>query len=100
MKTKAVPAMIMLTAGLIDCIFSIYCHLPLLRFTWQLLVVLLIFYVLGCVVQLVLDKNFAEMEQTDENQEESKETDGEEQQEAEDGQEASQENPKQDDAGV
>lgn len=62
MKTKAVPAMIMLTAGLIDCILSIYCRLSLWRFTWQLLVVLIIFYFLGCIVQLILDKNFAKIE--------------------------------------
>lgn len=66
MKTKAVPAIIMLTAGLIDCILSIYCHLSLWRFTWQLLVVLVIFYLLGCVVSLILDKNFAEMEEGNE----------------------------------
>ena len=66
MKTKAVPAVIMLTAGLIDSILSIYCHLTLWRFTWQLLVVLVIFYILGCVVQIILDKNFAGMQETEE----------------------------------
>ena len=78
MKTKAVPAIIMLTAGLIDCIISIYCHLSLWRFTWQLLVVLLIFYVLGCVVQLILDKNFSEMGQEEEKKEEQETTEEEE----------------------
>lgn len=73
MKTKAVPAVIMLTAGLIDSIFSIYCHLSLWRFTWQLLVVLIVFYVLGCVVQLILDKNFAGMGEIKEEQKEGQE---------------------------
>lgn len=71
MKTKAVPAVIMLTAGLIDCILSIYCQLSLWRFTWQLLVVLVIFYILGCVVQIILDKNFAGMQETEEPVEEN-----------------------------
>lgn len=83
MKTKAVPALIMLTAGFIDCIFSIYCHLSLWRFTWQLLLVLILFYVLGCVVQVILDKNFAGMDQeeaepeTEEDQEEAAASNGE-----------------------
>lgn len=61
MKTNALPAVIMLTAGLIDCVLSIYCRLSLWRFTWQLLLVLVIFYILGCVVKIILDCNFKDM---------------------------------------
>lgn len=61
MKTNGVPAVIMLTAGLVDCILSIYCRLSLWRFTWQLLLVLVIFYVLGCIVKIIIDCNFKEM---------------------------------------
>lgn len=61
MKTNAVPAVIMLTAGLIDCICSILCHMPTDRFIRQLLLVLIIFYVIGCVVKIVLDCNFKDM---------------------------------------
>ena len=82
MKTKSVPALIMLTAGLIDCIASSYCHYTLWHFTWQLLVVLMIFYVLGCIVQLILDKNFPEMEEENEEQA-AKNEDGEERQDTE-----------------
>lgn len=61
MKTNGVPAVIMLTAGLVDCVLSIYCRLSLWRFTWQLLLVLVIFYVLGCIVKIIIDCNFKEM---------------------------------------
>lgn len=63
MKTNWVPAVIMLMAGLIDCIISIYYHLSLWQFTKQLLLVLIIFYVIGCVVKIVLDCNFKEMKE-------------------------------------
>ena len=63
MKTNAVPAVVMLTAGLIECILSIRAGVSLFVFTKRLLVVLLIFYVLGCVIQLVLDKYFKDEEE-------------------------------------
>jgi flagellar biosynthesis/type III secretory pathway M-ring protein FliF/YscJ len=62
-KTKSLPAIIMLVAGLIDCIFSIYYHLSLWEFTRQLLLVLIIFYLIGCVVAIVIDINFKAMEE-------------------------------------
>jgi phosphotransferase system glucose/maltose/N-acetylglucosamine-specific IIC component len=66
MKTKVLPAIIMLVAGFIDCILSIYNHLSLWESTRQLLLVLIIFYLLGCAVQLVLDVNFKPMEENGE----------------------------------
>lgn len=68
MKTNAVPAVIMLTAGLIDCILSFYEHVSLFVFTRRLLIVLVIFYILGCVVKIVLDCNFKEMGEPEENE--------------------------------
>jgi hypothetical protein len=65
MKTKSLPAIIMLVAGFIDCIFAILQHQSLMEFTRQLLLVLVIFYILGCAVQLVLDINFKPMEEID-----------------------------------
>ena len=41
-------------------------------FTKTLLAVLVIFYVLGCIVKLVLDKNFKEMDEPEKEQEESR----------------------------
>ena len=54
MKTKGIPAVVMLA-------------------------VLIIFYLLGCIVKLVLDKNFKEMDEPEENQEESGEEQTQEQ---------------------
>lgn len=52
----------MLSAGLIDCIVSICQRLSLLAFTKQLLLVLVVFYLLGCLVKLILDINFSKMD--------------------------------------
>ena len=48
-------------------------------FIKTLLAVLIIFYLLGCIVKLVLDKNFKEMDEPEENQEESGEEQTQEQ---------------------
>lgn len=58
MKRNYIPAIIMLSAGLIDCIFSLYYKLDLMAFTKRLLLVLVIFYILGVVVKLIVDINF------------------------------------------
>ena len=56
MKTNYLPALIMLSAGLVDCIISFRSHLSMYEFTKQLLLVLLIFYVIGCFLQFILKK--------------------------------------------
>ena len=48
-------------------------------FIKTLLAVLITFYLLGCIVKLVLDKNFKEMDEPEENQEESGEEQTQEQ---------------------
>lgn len=58
MKTNYVPAIIMLLAGLVDSVISIYYKLDLYSFTKRLLLVLVVFYILGCVVKIILDINF------------------------------------------
>lgn len=58
MKTNYVPAIIMLLAGLVDSVISIYYKLDLYSFTKRLLLVLVIFYILGCVVKIILNINF------------------------------------------
>ena len=60
MKTKSIPAMIMLLAGFVACIAGIRAHMDLAGFMKMLLIVLVVFYFLGSVVKIVLDKNFAE----------------------------------------
>lgn len=71
MKTKSVPAIIMLIAGFIACVAGMVTHMDVAGFMKMLLIVLIVFYILGCVVKLVLDRNFAEMQ-------EEETTDGEE----------------------
>lgn len=71
MKTKPIPALIMLTAGLVACVAGIAGHMETVKFTQMLLGVLVGFYVLGCIVKIILDKNFPEMK-------EEETTDGEE----------------------
>ena len=61
MKTKQVPAIVMLTAGFVTCVISIMQHMEFGRFLKILLLVLICFYILGCVVKVILDKNFAPM---------------------------------------
>lgn len=76
MKTKAVPAIVMLSAGFIFCIFSISKGQDFLTFAKSLIVVMLIFYVLGGIAALILQKNVVEAKkETDENS--SEETEGE-----------------------
>lgn len=71
MKTKQVPAIVMLTAGFFTCIVSIFQHMEIGLFLKILFLVLVSFYILGCVIQIVIDRNF--METT--NQEASEEID-------------------------
>ena len=80
MKTNGVPAIIMLAAGFIDCVIAILTHMSLWNFTRQLLLVLVLFYVIGCVVKMIIDRNFKDMED-DQNGEETEES--KEEQEAE-----------------
>ena len=70
MKTNAVPAVIMLTAGLLDCILSLYEHMSFFQFTKRLLIVLVAFYILGCAVKIVLDMNFKDEEEQEETEQE------------------------------
>ena len=60
MNTKQVPIIITLAAGLITCIIGVVMHMETGQFvkTWG--IVLISFYILGCVAKLVLDHNFKE----------------------------------------
>lgn len=80
MKTKSIPAIIMLTAGLVACIAGIAEHMEAVRFTKMLLIVLILFYVLGCAVKMILDRSFKQMK-------EEETTDGEEEAAAEEDEE-------------
>ena len=58
MKTKPIPAIVMLVAGLVVCIAGMAGHMETGRFVKMLLVVLIVFYIIGGIVKLLIDKNF------------------------------------------
>lgn len=55
MKTKDIPAIVMLLAGGLYCLLGIYYQIPLMDFSVQLLLVLLIFWMIGGILKMVLD---------------------------------------------
>ena len=62
MNTKPIPAIIMLTAGFVTCVVGIVQHFNFGTYVKTLFLVLIGFYLLGCVVKLVLDKGFRVMD--------------------------------------
>jgi hypothetical protein len=66
MKTNNVPALVMLSAGLVDCVIAIKMRQPLWPFTRQLLLVLIIFYILGSIIRVILDRSFQDMDDLEE----------------------------------
>ena len=71
MKTKPIPAIVMLVAGLVVCIAGMAGHMETGRFVKMLLVVLIVFYIIGGIVKLLIDKNFKDMEEETTDGEES-----------------------------
>lgn len=55
MKTKDIPAIIMLLAGALYCLLGIYYQTPLMDFLVQLLIVLLLFWMIGGILRMVLE---------------------------------------------
>ncbi len=84
MKTKQVPALVMLTAGFLTCVISIVQHMEFGKFLKTLLLVLICFYILGCVAKVILDKNFAPMQEDEEETAEEDEQAAEGEEKAED----------------
>lgn len=60
MKTKQVPIIITLIAGLVTCIIGFVMRMETGQFVKVWGIVLISFYILGCVAKLVLDHNFKE----------------------------------------
>ena len=71
MKANYIPAVVMLSAGLIDCILGFSQGLSPLDFTVELLIVLIVFYLIGVVIKWFYMANFKEEEP-----EESENTEG------------------------
>lgn len=86
MKTKQVPIIIALIAGLTICIIGFYTQMETGQFVTTWAVVLVSFYILGCIAKLILDKNFKE-EETEEATDEAAEGEEEEAEEGTEGQE-------------
>lgn len=80
MKTKPIPAIIMLVAGFVACIAGMNAHMEVADFLKMLLIVLIVFYVLGCIVKQIVDKNFMEIEEDETT--DGEETEGEDESEA------------------
>ena len=86
MKTKDLPAMVMLSAGGVYCLIGILYRIPLMDFLVQLLIVLLIFWIFGGIIRMFLDRFMGEIEEKAK-EDEAEETD--EQIEGEDADESS-----------
>lgn len=84
MNTKSIPAVIMLSAGLITCIAGIAVHMEVIRFTKMLFIVLIVFYLFGCIVKLILDKGFAAVRKKEETTDGDNTSEEEEEEEQED----------------
>lgn len=67
MKTKSIPAMIMLLGGATACILGLLNQYGTTHFLKMLLIVLVVFYIFGCIIKIILDKVFAvsDEEETD-----------------------------------
>ena len=59
MKTKSLPMVLMLVAGTLASILGLVYRYDTLHFCKMLLTVLVVFYVFGCIVKGIIDKNFA-----------------------------------------
>ena len=62
MKTRPVPAIVMLTAGAVTCVVGIVEHFSFGTYVRTLFFVLIGFYLLGCIARLVIDKGFRIMQ--------------------------------------
>lgn len=61
MKTKDVPAIVMLLAGGVYCLFGILYTIPLMEFLTNLLIILIVFWIFGGIVRMVLDRFIGEI---------------------------------------
>ena len=84
-KFRNIPAIITLLAGFITCVIMIICQYSVISFLWILILVMVIFYVLGTLVRVILNRFFAEkLEENkddstqDENDEETKKEENDE----------------------
>lgn len=72
MNTKVIPAIVSLTAGLVAVIVTMIRKAELIEILTTLFLVLLSFYILGCIIKSVLDR-FVQEDEENENDEEEEE---------------------------
>lgn len=58
MKTKTIPVILMLVAGAMACVLGFVYRYEKTQFFTMVLTVLIVFYMLGCIVKIIIDKNF------------------------------------------
>lgn len=74
MKTKHVPALVMLLAGAVASLLMLIWKVDFFHFTRNLLIILIVFYILGSIIRVILDRNFKDMdEENPEGEEENEE---------------------------
>ena len=78
MKTNYVPAIVMLVAGGVYCLLGIFYQIPLGEFLIQLLTVLIVFWIIGGIIKMVLDKFMGEIEEKSEGESEEESEENEE----------------------
>lgn len=78
MKTKSVPCIVMLVAGLASCLISISQQVDTMEFTERLLSTLVIFYILGFIIKLILDKAMKNLSSAKEDEKDISEADKQE----------------------
>lgn len=78
MKTNYVSATVMLLAGCLYCLYGIYYQLPLMEFCTQLLIVLIVFWIIGGVIRLILDRFMGEIGKKEEDDSEQETEESEE----------------------
>lgn len=64
MKTKTIPVILMLVAGAMACVLGFVYRYETTQFFTMVFTVLVVFYMLGCIVKIIIDKNFP-VEQSD-----------------------------------
>ena len=91
MNTKKIPAIISLVAGIVSLIVTYVSKVELVRTLTTLFIVLLSFYILGCIVKAIMDKHVVEDEEPEDEDEEelenidtNEETDSESDEDTED----------------
>ena len=67
MKKSFIPAIITLTAGLIDCLLTVGRGMTNVEFVRQLLIVLVIFFILGLLVRFLVEKGLQLLEDKEKN---------------------------------